>query len=192
MYYPDLSPYRIGRNSKGFSVFPQIKNIGWLSPAISFNEGSINYNLLKNLKEILFIDIANRKNERNPNHPEITISESYVRSHPIDCPICNKAVTIKPNNLSYYQGFDEKHLGNSEIEFPSIRDETSYCFPALLYHYIEAHNYKPPNEFIETILNFDPTIGGDLKVPSHSRSVIKVNSEDLLKMDREVLRSLST
>jgi len=30
-----------------------------------------------------------------------------------------------------------------------------YAYPGLITHYIEAHYYRPPDEFIEAVLNYD-------------------------------------
>ena len=46
-------------------------------------------------------------------------------------------------------------IGNGEIR---VRGEgLVYAAPALIYHYVVDHNYRPPDEFIAAVLDGDPT-----------------------------------
>jgi hypothetical protein len=45
----------------------------------------------------------------------------------------------------------EVATGNGEIWV--VKDETLYIAPYLIIHYIEKHDYKPPAEFIDAVLN---------------------------------------
>lgn len=58
-------------------------------------------------------------------------SESYKGSH--SCPFCNKARGSRDYEVS----------GNGKI----------YCYPELLIHYIESHEYMPPEEFLTAVKN---------------------------------------
>ncbi|GLZ29987.1 hypothetical protein Lesp02_21770 [Lentzea sp. NBRC 105346] len=48
---------------------------------------------------------------------------------------------------------DERARGHMEIHVPGA-DGRSYSAPDLLPHYIEAHSYQPPLEFVEAVLGF--------------------------------------
>jgi hypothetical protein len=41
--------------------------------------------------------------------------------------------------------------GSGEVRVPS--DSKVYAAPVLIHHYVDAHGYKPPEEFIEAVLN---------------------------------------
>jgi hypothetical protein len=47
-------------------------------------------------------------------------------------------------------------LGNAEIMVPGLRG-VYYMAPTLIYHYVQAHQYQPPDEFVESVLAFDPS-----------------------------------
>jgi hypothetical protein len=55
-----------------------------------------------------------------------------------ECDICTTARRNRPQ-------------GNGEIHVVSS-DGTIYVAPTLIVHYIKAHNYLPPEEFIEAVL----------------------------------------
>jgi hypothetical protein len=40
--------------------------------------------------------------------------------------------------------------GSGEIRVPG--DRKVYAAPILIHHYVEAHGYKPPEEFIEAVI----------------------------------------
>ena len=46
--------------------------------------------------------------------------------------------------------FCERWRGNAVIAVEGIRG--TYAAPALIYHYVVAHDYRPPDEFIEAVL----------------------------------------
>ena len=186
MYYPDLSVYRIGRNEKGYTIYPSIKNIGWLSPEFNFNTGSVSEEFCFNLKELLFVGIANNEHRRNANLSEIIINENYVRSPPMNCPICNDSVVIKPNKGGYYTGEKSKHLGNSEIEIYDLENNISYCFPTLIYHYVEEHNYVPPQRFVDAIVNFDFKRPYDVSNRDVAIDSKKVSANEMYSLDKEL------
>lgn len=52
-------------------------------------------------------------------------------------------------------------LGSAEIWVPG-REGCIYAAPTLIVHYVEAHEYLPPPEFIEAVLR-DPPPGWNAK-----------------------------
>jgi hypothetical protein len=45
-------------------------------------------------------------------------------------------------------------MGNGEIRVPGLSGVV-YVAPVLVAHYVEAHNYRPPDEFIQAVLSAD-------------------------------------
>ena len=46
-------------------------------------------------------------------------------------------------------------LGMSEIWVPSPGDENYYASPSMIIHYMEVHEYFPPEEFMNAVLAVD-------------------------------------
>jgi hypothetical protein len=45
-------------------------------------------------------------------------------------------------------------LGHTEIRIPA-RTGSMFAAPSLIWHYITAHHYQPPDEFIDAVQNYD-------------------------------------
>ena len=50
--------------------------------------------------------------------------------------------------------------GNGEYRFGK------YSAPALIRHYIKKHNYKPPQEFIDAVINSEEAVVPKIKLPT--------------------------
>jgi hypothetical protein len=50
---------------------------------------------------------------------------------------------------------DDKRISRSSTEFKVEGNGKTYCFPQMLVHYITKHNYQPPQEFIDAVLDTD-------------------------------------
>jgi hypothetical protein len=74
-------------------------------------------------------------------HPEATVC---ANPKPMTCPLCGKTVEIEMDG-------DTVVLGSAEIRV--IGDEDIYAAPDLIFHYVTAHQYKPPTEFVQAVLH---------------------------------------
>lgn len=121
----------------------QILNIGWLSSQHSYSSGKVKPYLIKKLKEILLSkNISDYKfNRIRCNSP---------------CQICGKCV-----ELAFYDPNKQQTtnilLGFCEILIPSLHNGIFYASPALIFHYIQEHDYKPPQAYIDAVLALDLT-----------------------------------
>ncbi len=59
------------------------------------------------------------------------------------CPLCNEPVSVEIDGESV-------RLGSAEIRV--LGDDGIYAAPDLLPHYIEAHGYQPPDEFVDAVI----------------------------------------
>ncbi len=59
------------------------------------------------------------------------------------CPLCNEPVSVEIAGESV-------RLGSAEIRV--LGDGGIYAAPDLLPHYIEAHGYQPPDEFVDAVM----------------------------------------
>ena len=73
-------------------------------------------------------------------HPDTAVF-AWPQARP--CPLCNARVEMEI-------GGETVRLGSAEIR---ILGETDiYASPDLLPHYIEAHDYLPPDEFVDAVM----------------------------------------
>lgn len=120
MYFRDLTSYQY------CLPFPLhgILNVGWLSPEHSYTKGVVDAG---SISEIKFLAI-------------------YAAAHVMRgyhyCEFCG----CEPPRIKI--GNDMLELGFAEL---LVRDEGGrmYAAPNLLVHYIETHNYRPPDAFFE-------------------------------------------
>jgi hypothetical protein len=83
-----------------------------------------------------------------------------------ECDLCD--VYGNPNNLNFIDDFGSKTI------FIAFKNKV-YIFPDLIIHYINAHSYLPPEEFIEAVLASTPqeTIEYFRKIRENNLSKIK-------------------
>lgn len=128
MYYKDLSNYQY---NLPFEI-DHVKNIGWLEFNYPYIKGEVPNGFLNKLFKI------------------IKLKEVNLMRGLHDCDICNS------DGFKYiYHNNEEILLGHAEIWIPSINHNFIYASPTLIYHYIEKHNYLPPQDFIDSVMAFD-------------------------------------
>jgi hypothetical protein len=119
MYYPDLSPYAYFRTEPAESVV----NVGWLSRDHGFATGAVPEEFV----------IALRRLVKAP----VNLSRGFHF-----CELCPPPA----HGLEFLDPISET-IGNGEIRVPGDRGRTLVA-PVLVLHYVEAHQYQPPAEFI--------------------------------------------
>lgn len=144
-----------------FEEYENILCVGWLAKNSTFPTGVVSDLALHNLKEIMFIPLANAKQKRNPEYPKIIIGEMSLRMISKPCPLCGEHVSLESSGVSYITGRHVKWLGVSNFKIPSNKRGIFYIVSSLIYHYIEEHNYLPPEEFLESLEAFDLTVPFD-------------------------------
>ena len=134
MYIEDLSPFIRSKNT--FQPWRKSRKegvaVGWLDVAVPYSKGNPPMPFVAALRTLA----------RSPQR----ITRGFHR-----CPFCeeHRGESVPgENNLS-----DEVTAlqGNGEIH---VRSKTRGIFiaPALIYHYVSAHNYLPPQDFIHAVL----------------------------------------
>jgi hypothetical protein len=132
MHFEDLSPYCYFLKSGLHNVL----NVGWLDASHSFNIGAASPSFVSTLRAIVA-----------ELHPDVDVHVNRMRGiHP--CNLCGE------ENLPLIDYRGRKYnLGMSEIWIPG--DGLWYAAPSMVLHYIEAHDYLPPNEFIAAVEGMD-------------------------------------
>jgi hypothetical protein len=128
MHYPDLTPYEYGRADPCATVV----NIGWLSIEHSFPKGDVSADFVRTLRRLVASPV-----------------NLYRGSHLCEfCPPPPKELSpggtwmVKPPLGT---------TGNGEIRVSGL-DGTVYVAPVLIAHYVEAHQYVPPAEFVDAVM----------------------------------------
>lgn len=125
MYYPDLTPYHFLAGHRP----PNTLNIGWLDIHHPFPTNKASEELL----DALF--------ERCLN-PDVQTRGFHK------CEFCDDQ---QFGGLKVCRHGREIWLGSAEITVEGA-DGKIYAAPSLIYHYVAAHDYGPPKEFVEALL----------------------------------------
>ena len=127
-YFKDLTPYT-------YTQVDQSLNIGWLSVSEEYVIGETSLEFKEKLRQFC-LDENVIKIMRGFQECEFCglSSTDWARTHP-----------------SYGENSKWMSIGDGEIRV--IGDGVIYAAPALIYHYIVEHQYQPPQEFIDAVLN---------------------------------------
>jgi hypothetical protein len=129
MFFADLTPYEYGYELPRRNVL----NVGWLSRGHAFPVGPVPENFVRVLRLLI----------KSP--------ENLYRGYHT-CDFCAEPpVFVGPTGLRISNPPGET-MGNGEIRVPGSGD-VIYVAPVLVAHYVEAHSYRPPEEFIRAVIS---------------------------------------
>lgn len=123
-YFNDLTNYSCLH-------YENSKNIGWLDGTEDYCRGKVSNEFLDKLWEYLLETVMQVR--------------GYYR--------CNLCVAPKQEIFVATRNGKAIKLGFAEIRVLSEDSSTVYAAPDLIYHYIVDHGYRPPEEFIQAVLN---------------------------------------
>jgi hypothetical protein len=126
-YFPDLSPY-----SYGHSDHPGVVHIGWLDGVHPFPTGKVESSLIEKMKSLATKPV-----------------ELYRGKH--TCELCTGApdVFVRGTLNPVWVTWAAQRSSNSEIRV--IGESIIFAAPVLIIHYIEAHEYLPPTQFLQAV-----------------------------------------
>ena len=124
MYYRDLTPYSFFKSASADEAL----NVGWLDVQHPFPTKKASEALL----DALFESCLN----------SVVQTRGYHR-----CEFCDD-YEFGPIIVSRHG--QEAWLGSAEIRVTG-KDGKVYAAPTLIYHYVAAHDYDPPIEFVEAL-----------------------------------------
>jgi hypothetical protein len=129
MYFPDLTPYEYGRTEPQANVL----NVGWLSAAHPVSSGASDERLIAALRRLADSPV-----------------NLYRGSHL--CEFCPRPPTkLSPGGIPMLDPLPGT-TGNGEIRITATNG-TTYVAPVLILHYVVAHGYQPPQEFVDAAIN---------------------------------------
>lgn len=117
--YDDLSEYEL------LGCEPGTRNIGWLGPDRGFEQAKPTAEVLDSVWHFC------------------GMSAAQTRGFHL-CEFCSDAVADVEGMLHADGNGEKICMGSAEIRV-FARDGTAYAAPTLIYHYIEFHDYRPPD-----------------------------------------------
>ena len=145
-YFPDLTPYTYmgAPRSDMLCEFrgerhpppPDLLNVGWLDISVPYHSGETSVTFQERLLEYCASEHL------------FQLTRGFHT-----CQFCENP-PVGP--LIVHQDGQEISLGNCEIRV--VGRSAVYAAPTLIYHYVVAHAYRPPDEFIAAVLS-GPRVG---------------------------------
>jgi len=133
VYFRDLSLYSYSTKSP----LPDVLNVGWLDRSIPFSRGTVPSRFVDQLKK--WFRVARVNQMRGIHECNFCRAEQWpplpVKDHP--------SLTIENRIFA---------LGSKEIWIPGPNGKI-FASPALVIHYVEVHEYCPPEEFIAAVMD---------------------------------------
>lgn len=133
MYFADLTPYRYSPSPDAATHEPEdALNVGWLGRENAFQTTKSPSRLVL---DALFVACTQPVNRTRGWHK---------------CEFCdlNPPVVVE-------RGSEKLHLGGAEIRVVG-RSGQRYASPDLIYHYVDAHRYAPPQDFVDGLSDQSP------------------------------------
>jgi hypothetical protein len=125
-YFSDLTPYSFLLAKDEVSA--SLLSVGWLSRFHSFPKKPVDARLLEKLLKLC----------RKP----VRLTRGFHR-----CDFCSGSAN---SMISMTVDGDKVRLGNGEIRVPGTNG-VAYAAPTLICHYIDQHEYGPPQEFLDAV-----------------------------------------
>jgi hypothetical protein len=132
MYFPDLTPYEYDRRERRANVL----NVGWLAEGHPFSTGAADGRLVAALQQL----VASPTNLYRGWH---------------FCEFCPSPMKMSPGGIPVLDLLPGT-TGNGEIRVTAT-NRITYVAPVLILHYVVAHGYLPPQEFVEAAINATST-----------------------------------
>ncbi|WKX12149.1 hypothetical protein [Streptomyces sp. NL15-2K] len=129
-HYEDLSPYRYVRESIPAGV--SAVNVGWLEPDKGYNQGNVSAGFIDSLALIVR---GNLQMKMRGWHSCQLPHVGYAEPYPTTVYVAGKKVS----------------LGGAEVRVVSKSGEWMIA-PDLVFHYVAAHSYEPPADFIDAVM----------------------------------------
>ncbi|KRD58285.1 hypothetical protein ASE40_18300 [Flavobacterium sp. Root935] len=139
--------------------FENALNIGWINETNTFIKGKTPDLFLQKLEEYIL--------------EPFNTTRGYLK-----CDLC-KSDSFKISILN-----QDINLGFSEIRVISEDGKQRFAAPDMIYHYIKDHNYSPPIEFIEAVIN-----GPKPNSKKYQRFIKRYKKEFLWGEDEETVKT---
>ena len=129
-YFPDGSPYAYLAEVRDENAV----NIGWLDGGIPYSTREVPVTFVRRLRDICRSGVNRTRGLHQCNL----------------CP-ADQGTTWPPSATTIRASAGDYVVGGAEIRVPG-REGIVYASPDMIIHYVEAHGYRPPDDFIEAVL----------------------------------------
>ena len=126
MYFEDLTAYNYEPRTDDPDYYENMLNVGWLDPSQPFQTGKVSQDALNRLMQLA----------------ETPVREMLGFQY---CEFCDG------EDDGSVEFFDHHPKGNCEIRVTS-KSGATYAAPILICHYVSAHQYLPPQEFLDALV----------------------------------------
>jgi hypothetical protein len=130
-YFPDLETISYFRDDA-----PWLRGVGWLEAGQPYDKGSVSAEDVAALERLA-----------------VSTWQPVFAMGWHNCSLCGRTDLDEPF-VRPIQG-QNKLLGADNMFVPS--GDVMYVAPTLVLHYIDAHGYRPPEEFLRAVRTTDPT-----------------------------------
>lgn len=124
--YTDLSPYEYQDHDPAHRMV----NVGWLGRGTAFETGVTTPEFRQEVLELIA-------------HQDVNLTRGWHL-----CEFCDAEPGIEVACESAQGG--KVFLGHSEIHVLGA-DDVVYAAPTMVYHYVDEHGYRPPQQFIDAV-----------------------------------------
>ena len=145
MYQPDLSHL----NLSTFEQSVQLIAVGWLERGQEYTRGEVESSFVQRLAELLL----------DPCQPGV-----FMGRH--ECSFCRFSGGPATFRISEVIPTLQVHVGVSNLWIPA--DGYLYVCPSLILHYMDAHEYAPPEVFQNAVMDCPP-----MRSMQYLRAIIK-------------------
>lgn len=129
MWFEDLTPYAYCAHPEYASAPGPVLNVGWLENGHAFPTGVVPSSVVERIR--LLVDHASTRAMRGLHYCDL-------------CPPGDEDLEWSDPRLNYVR---------SSAEIIAVgADGTRYAAPVLVYHYVVAHQYRPPQVFIDAVM----------------------------------------
>jgi hypothetical protein len=134
VYFQDLTPYEYSKwGSPGL-------NVGWLDAAHPFPTGDVPSGFIERLSHLLRSPVA------------------QARGFHV-CEFCDVGTVPEPRDQAAINAHYQRLMAAGVLSSAEIRvvasDGRVYAAPMLICHYVEAHGYRPPDEFVDAVMKVE-------------------------------------
>jgi hypothetical protein len=126
MYFTDLSEYSYNPRE----ARPGLRNVGWLDKAHAFARGKLSDSVIDKLWQFSKVAVAQTRGFH----------------------LCEMCSHLSHSPLVIIHNSQRLRVGSAEIRVFGA-DDSAYACPNLLGHYVVAHDYLPPERFIQALLH---------------------------------------
>ncbi|WP_035613624.1 hypothetical protein [Haloferula sp. BvORR071] len=138
MYFPDLSPYTYAPRG----CDPPALNIGWLDRAHEFTRSTVPTGFMERLRRLMLTRVKQMRGFQTCQ---------FCTGEDLDAALGTGPLSEDERRALRQACHEDGRFSSAEIRVTG-QDGRIYASPMMIAHYVEAHGYLPPPEFVEAVM----------------------------------------